>query len=84
MLLLNCVHVCVSCKHSDETIRSKRGIQEISDVIESDATNTTLLNVFTTLSAVPADENEYVCRAESALGSDKEAVEVTVQGTVWI
>ena len=74
----------MSCKYSDEPLRSKRGIQETPDVIESDATNTTLINVFTTFSAVPADENEYVCRADSAIGSDREAVELTVQGTVWI
>ena len=51
-----------------------------ADNSELDATNTTLINFFKTSSALPTDENEYACRAESALGSVREAIGLTVQG----
>ena len=47
---------------------------------ELDATNTTHINFFKTSSALPIDEKEYVCRAESALGSVQEAIGLIVQG----
>lgn len=54
----------------------------IVDISKLEATNATLINFFKTSTALPTDENDYVCRAESALGSAQEAISLIVQGSV--
>lgn len=60
---------------------TKCGVATKTDNSELDATNVTLINFFGTSSALPTDQNEYACRAESALGSVQEAIDLTVQGS---
>ena len=58
---------------------TKLGVDTIVDISKLEATNTTLINFFKTSTAL---ENDYVCRAESALGSAQEAISLIVQGSV--
>ena len=77
----DCVLICVSLKPtSDELLHpeSKRGVAEN----QLEGTNTTLINFFRTSNALPTDQNQYVCRAESAFGTIQDFTFLVVQGTI--
>ena len=67
---------------SDELLHSESKRSVAKNENELEGTNTTLINYFKTSNALPTDQNRYVCRAESALGTIQDFTFLVVQGTI--